>query len=162
VSPRAPASGLWRLGRIRSRGAPSAARRIAMTWLSDDVVERLRDVADWPVPSGDRYEIVEPLARGGMGTVYRAPDPQLHRDVALKVLSATAVDDESPARLRQEARVLARLEHPGVVPIHDVGVLDDGRLFYVMKLVQGLRLDEHAADRSVADRLRLFGRICEP
>jgi eukaryotic-like serine/threonine-protein kinase len=134
-----------------------------MRWLSDATIERLRDVADWPNPVGGRYEILEPLARGGMGTVYRARDRELDRLVALKVLSATALDDEAAvSRLQQEARVLARLEHPGIVPVHDVGVLDDGRLFYVMKLVLGPRLDEHAAERPLAERLRLFTRICEP
>jgi len=134
-----------------------------MTWLSNAAIERLRDVADWPAPVGDRYEILEPLARGGMGTVYKARDRELDRLVALKVLSAIALDDEEAAsRLQQEARVLASLEHPGIVPVHDVGVLDDGRLFYVMKLVLGPRLDEHAAERPLAERLRLFTRICEP
>jgi serine/threonine protein kinase len=130
-------------------------------WLSDAAVDRLRDVADWPEPPSGRYDILEPLARGGMGTVYRARDRELERDVAVKVLSATA-PDEALARMQQEARVLARLEHPGIVPIYDVGTLVDGRIFYVMKLVAGPRLDEHVADRRLSERLRRFGRICEP
>lgn len=133
-----------------------------MTWLSDAAIERLRDVADWPMPVGDRYEILEPVARGGMGTVYKARDRELDRVVAVKVLSPTAADETAASRLRHEARVLAALEHPGIVPVHDVGMLDDGRLFYVMKLVPGPRLDEHVAERPLADRLRLFTRICEP
>jgi eukaryotic-like serine/threonine-protein kinase len=131
-------------------------------WLSDAAIDRLRDVADFPVPPGHRYDIVEPLARGGMGTVYRGRDHELQRDVAVKVLSATADGDDAAARMRQEARVLAQLEHPGIVPVYDVGVLEDGRIFYVMKLVQGPRLDQHAAERPLAERLRLFARICEP
>jgi serine/threonine protein kinase len=132
------------------------------TWLSDAAVDHLRDVADWPVPVGDRYEIVEPVARGGMGTVYRARDRTLDRIVALKVISPTAVGADAIARMRREARVLARLEHPGIVPVYDVGELDDGRLFYVMKLVQGPRLDDHVAERPLTERLRIFTRICEP
>jgi len=132
-----------------------------MTWLSDAAVERLRDVADFPVPPA-RYEMLEPLARGGMGTVYRARDRELDRVVAMKVLSATSAREDLPLRMQQEARILAALEHPGIVPVYDVGTLDDGRIFYVMKLVQGPRLDEHAADRPLAERLRLFTRICEP
>jgi serine/threonine-protein kinase len=60
--------------------------------------------------------------------------------------------------------VLARLEHPGIVPIHDIGRLADGRLFYVMKHVQGRTLREElaATATSLVDRLRLFERICEP
>jgi len=64
--------------------------------------------------------------------------------------------------LIREARVLARLEHPGIVPVHDVGTLADGRVFYTMKFVEGQRLDKHlAAVDSLPDRLRLFLRICE-
>ncbi|HEX7138153.1 MAG TPA: serine/threonine-protein kinase [Vicinamibacterales bacterium] len=133
-----------------------------MTWLPDATVAHLRDVADWPLFTSDRYEILAPLARGGMGTVYRAQDRELDRAVAIKVLSPTASNAESLERMRQETRILARLEHPGVVPIYDVGQLEDGRLFYVMKLVRGRRLDEHVADRSLAERLRLFVRICDP
>jgi serine/threonine protein kinase len=133
-----------------------------MTWLPDATVDHLRDVADWPLVSGDRYEVVEPLGRGGMGTVYRGRDRELDRAVAIKVLGATKVGESDVARLRQEARILARLEHPGIVPVYDLGQLDDGRVFYVMKLVQGARLDQHVAARPLADRLRLFARICEP
>jgi serine/threonine protein kinase len=133
-----------------------------VTWLSDAAVSHLRDVADWPIFASDRYEVVAPLARGGMGTVYRAHDCELDRAVAIKVLSPTAWSAESLERMRQETRILARLEHPGVVPIYDVGQLEDGRLFYVMKLVRGQRLDEHAAGRTLAERLRLFVRVCDP
>ena len=70
--------------------------------------------------------------------------------------------DGTVARLRNEARVLARLEHPGLVPVHDIGTLPDGRLFYVMRLVRGRRLDEHARqERSLPALLRLFERVCE-
>jgi serine/threonine protein kinase len=96
-----------------------------------------------------------------MATVYLARDHELRREVALKVLK----DPPSPAaveRLRREARILASLEHPGLVPVHDLGLLPDGRVFYVMRRVQGRRLDEHLkGEGSVAARLRLFERICD-
>jgi serine/threonine protein kinase len=133
-----------------------------MTWLSDATIDHLRDVADWPLVSGDRYEVVDPIGRGGMGTVYRGRDRELDRAVAIKVLAATKVDADDVARLQQEARILARLEHPGIVPVYDLGQLDDGRVFYVMKLVQGARLDQHVAERPLVERLRLFARVCEP
>ena len=67
------------------------------------------------------------------------------------------------ARLRREARILARLEHPGIVPVHDVGELPDGRVFYAMKLVSGKRLDELLREGlPLRERLRLLLRICEP
>jgi serine/threonine protein kinase len=96
-----------------------------------------------------------------MGTVYRATDRTLGRDVALKVLRPELADDGSAGRLRREAAILARLEHPGIVPVHEVGQLADGRLFYVMKLVRGARLDAAARGAPLAARLRLFLRICE-
>ena len=62
----------------------------------------------------------------------------------------------------REARVLARLEHPGIVPVHDVGTLADGRVFYTMKFVEGHRLDKHIESvASTPDRLRIFLRICD-
>ena len=133
-----------------------------MTWLSDATLERLREAADWPDLSGTRYEAVGVLGRGGMSTVYRAHDRELDREVALKVMEAGPAGDGTVARLRNEARVLARLEHPGLVPVHDIGTLPDGRLFYVMRLVRGRRLDEHARqERSLPALLRLFERVCE-
>ena len=130
-------------------------------WLSDAAVAHLRDVAEWPVIPGGRYDVLAPIARGGMGTVYRGHDRELDRDIAVKVLWATTAHDDAAARMRREARVLARLEHPFIVPIYDCGLLEDGRMFYIMKLVQGPRLDEHVAQRPLAERLRLFARVCD-
>mgnify|MGYP006333215135 CR=1 FL=1 len=72
-----------------------------------------------------------------MGAVYAARDLVLDREVAVKVSSVLTPAGGVDEQLRIEARVLAALEHPGIVPVHDAGVLGDGRLFYVMKLVRG-------------------------
>jgi serine/threonine protein kinase len=96
-----------------------------------------------------------------MGTVYRAWDRELGREVALKVLRADLPDAGAAARLEREARILAQLEHPGIVPVHDAGTLDDGRVFYVMKLVRGERLEEVAARAPLTEVLRLFLKVCE-
>ena len=77
-----------------------------------------------------------------MGVVYRAVDRELDREVAIKV-PHSGRSAAFEARLRTESRILARLEHPGIVPIHDVGRLPDGRPFYVMKRVRGTTLSEH-------------------
>jgi eukaryotic-like serine/threonine-protein kinase len=130
-------------------------------WLSDAAVEHLRGVAEEPDLSGTRYELLGLLGRGGMGSVYRARDRELGREVALKVSAGPAPSPAELERLHREARVLARLEHPGVVPVHDLGTLPDGRLYYVMKLVRGRRLDEHVRDAGLPARLRIFERICE-
>lgn len=98
-----------------------------MIWLADATLERLREAAEWPDFDGTRDEIVGRIGAGGKAMVYRARDRDLDREVALKVLRVA--DPESTARMLQEARVIARLEHPGIVPIHDVGRLADGRVF---------------------------------
>jgi eukaryotic-like serine/threonine-protein kinase len=133
-----------------------------MKFLSDKAVDRLRQNANAPDLSGTRYQLLERVARGGMGIVYSALDEMLGRRVALKVLDLPAAGGELARRLNREARVLARLEHPGIVPVHDVGTLSDGRVFYAMKFVEGQRLDKHIeAVTSLPDRLRLFLRICD-
>ncbi len=134
-----------------------------MKVLPDAALDRLRLVADVPDLSGTAYEVGERLGRGGMGVVYRARDRRLERDVAIKVLDLGAPGGEEGERLLREARILSGLEHPGIVPVHDVGRLPDGRAFYVMKLVQGLRLDRHLEQvEALGERLRLFLRLCEP
>jgi eukaryotic-like serine/threonine-protein kinase len=85
----------------------------------------------------------------------------LKRQVALKVLDLVAPAADLPERLLQEARILASLEHPGIVPVHDAGILSDGRAFYCMKFVEGQTLAQHIAGQSLQDRLRLMERIVE-
>src|ERR1700732_3943204 len=84
------------------------------------------------------YEIHSPLGAGGMGEVYRATDPKLGRDVALKVLPAEmASDPERLARFRREAKALAQLDHPNIVTIHSVEEFE-GVHFLTMQLVEGV------------------------
>jgi serine/threonine protein kinase len=133
-----------------------------MRWLSDNAVERLREEADLPDLGSTRYLVVHKLGSGGMGTVYLAQDADLGRKVAVKVMNAADQTGALAARMTREARIVALLEHPSIVPIHDVGSLDDGRVFYAMKLVQGVRLDEFAASStSLSDLLRIFQKVCE-
>jgi eukaryotic-like serine/threonine-protein kinase len=132
-----------------------------VTPLDDRAVEHLRTIVARPATPADRYVVHELIARGGMGEVYRAVDTALGRDVALKVLPLAAAPGMAQ-RLEREARVLARLEHPGIVPVHDAGALDDGRLYYVMRLVRGRRLDEYSrAGATHGERLRVFLRLCD-
>ncbi len=132
-----------------------------MKFLSDKALDRLRG-SGVPDLSGTRYELRELIARGGMGVVYAAEDEKLHRRVALKVLDTGDANSELAQRLIREARILAQLEHPGIVPVHDVGTLMDGRVFYTMKFVEGSRLDQYLKQvESLPQRLRLFLRICD-
>jgi eukaryotic-like serine/threonine-protein kinase len=131
-------------------------------FLSDAALDRLRAAADVPDLSGTRYRLIEKLGEGGMGGVYSAEDTALGRHVALKVIRVTDASGEFAARLLREAQIIAQLEHPGVVPVHDVGSLPDGRVFYTMKLVKGRRLDQYAAEAvAMPERLRTFQKICE-
>jgi serine/threonine protein kinase len=128
-------------------------------WLGDAAIAHLRDVAEWP-DVGERYELTRRLGRGGMGTVYAARDRVLDREVAIKVLDDVSSAADA-AHLLAEARILGRLEHPGIVPVHDAGTLADGRVFCVMKLVRGDRLDAALVSRTLSERLDLFLRICD-
>ena len=91
---------------------------------------------------GGRYQIVETIGAGGMGTVYRGVQLELARDVAIKLIGngrpATA---EQAGRFEREARLLARLSHPSIVTVFDFGRADDGTLFLVLELVRGESLE---------------------
>ena len=130
--------------------------------LSNSAIAHLRSLVDAPTSQAGRYEIIDQLGEGGMGIVYLARDCELDRDVALKVLSAPEPNVEERERILREARILASLEHPGIVPVHDVGSLPDGRLFYVMKRVRGERFDEFArAPHASSELLRAFLQVCD-
>jgi eukaryotic-like serine/threonine-protein kinase len=133
-----------------------------MMWLSDDKLNRLRSVVSEPDFSATKYTFVKELGRGGMGVVCLAEDRELDRLVAIKVLNTPELSADLGDRMIREAQIIARLEHPGIVPVHDVGTLPDGRIFYAMKYVRGSRLDEYAAQgASLRDRLRKFQFVCD-
>jgi eukaryotic-like serine/threonine-protein kinase len=133
-----------------------------MKYLPDQVVARLQTEMQTPDLSGTRYRAQKFLGRGGMGAVWLAEDSILHRSVAVKVLAAENSSADLAARLMQEAVILARLEHPGIVPVHDAGTLPDGRTFYCMKHVEGQTLDRFVAPLPLRQRVQLFQRITEP
>jgi serine/threonine protein kinase len=133
-----------------------------MSWVSDGAIEHLRRVSAMPDLSDTHYRILDELGEGGMGAVYLAEDNRLGRQVAIKVLKRAEMDHDAVERIRREARIIARLEHPGIVPVHDVGTLPDGRVYYVMKRVDGRRLDELCRGGCpLAERLSIFERVCE-
>ena len=98
------------------------------------------------------YEIRAELGRGGMGVVYRAFDPGLRREVALKVLLVSGrVGSEGIERFHREARAAAKLSHPGIVQIHDVGEAD-GKPYYTMELLPGRGFDDVLRDPGLSPR----------
>lgn len=133
-----------------------------MKWLSDDKLNHLRTIVNDPDFSSTKYTFVKELGRGGMGAVCLAEDRELNRLVAVKVLNTPDITDDLRRRMIREAQIIAGLEHPGIVPVHDVGTLPDGRIFYAMKYVRGSRLDEYATQSaSLRDRLRKFQAVCD-
>ena len=108
----------------------------------------------------NRYQLIEEVARGGMGVVYRAVDKELDREVAVKVISDDNVDVN---RFEREAKISGQLQHPGVVPIHDYGVLQNGEPFISMKLVEGQTLREilDAGSVSHVRLIEIFTQVCQ-
>ena len=95
-----------------------------------------------------RYEVGDEIGKGGMGRVLRARDGDLHRDVAMKVIRENVGDAQSSkpgvsprslrvARFLEEAQVAGQLDHPGIVPVHELGLDESGRVYFTMKLVRG-------------------------
>lgn len=134
-------------------------------WIGQEPA-RLLETASALTPT-TRYEMGNEIARGGMGAVHRCVDRQLGRELAAKILLAELAD--SPVAVRrflEEAQVASQLQHPGVVPIHELGKLPDGRLFFTMKLVQGRTLAAILAERdrpehSRSGLLKIFEQICQ-
>jgi eukaryotic-like serine/threonine-protein kinase len=92
---------------------------------------------------GQRFRILRPHARGGLGAVFVAMDTELHREVALKqILDAHADDPQSRSRFLLEAEVTGGLEHPGIVPVYGLGTYDGGRPYYAMRFIRGDDLKE--------------------
>ena len=96
-----------------------------------------------------RYPVLRPLGSGGMGEVYLARDPELDREIALKVLRAETDRDEAIGRLREEARAVAGLRHPNIVTVYEIGA-DGDRAFIAMEYIDGVSLRQRFED-DIAD-----------
>jgi eukaryotic-like serine/threonine-protein kinase len=114
-----------------------------------------------PAEQGPRYVVGALLGRGGMGAVHAARDQVLGRDVALKELAPNLADSPgAAARLAREAAITSRLDHPGIVAVHDRGLLPDGRPYYTMRLVRGRTLGRAAGEARDNDtRRQLFRHV---
>jgi len=110
----------------------------------------------------DRYELRDELGRGGMGVVYRTHDRLLDREVAVKLLSPDALSTEAEVRFEREARLVAQMDHPAIVPIYDFG-RHRGALFYVMPILEGETLQRLSRERrlSSAEILEVVAQVAE-
>ncbi len=111
------------------------------------------------------FRVVRELARGGMGEVFLAvlEREDFRRTVALKVIQRGAMSDDALRRFRLERRILASLRHPNIAQLLDGGTTDDGRPYVAMEYVEGEPIDVYCEARNlpVADRLRLFRKVCD-
>jgi serine/threonine-protein kinase len=129
-------------------------------------VHRPAAFTDFPRQVG-RYAILREMARGGMGIILRGWDQEIGRPVAVKLLhDCFAGDERLIRRFNNEARITGRLEHPAVVPIHELGQIEDGRPYFTMRLMDCQTLTEMLANRPAGDAgqlayLRIFEKLCE-
>lgn len=112
----------------------------------------------------DRYRILRPIQRGGMGSVYLAvrDDDQLKTHVALKVVRRGMDTDDILHRFKQERQLLAALGHPNIARVMDAGMTEDGRPYFVMEYVKGEPIDAYCDTQqlSIDERLELFKKVC--
>lgn len=110
------------------------------------------------------YEIVEEIAEGGMGAVYRAlrADGQYRQEVALKIVRAELGADLTAGRFRNERQILASLDHPNIAKILDGGSTPDGLPYFVMELIDGLPITEYCDQHKLAidERVDIFRTVC--
>ncbi|HEY9718796.1 MAG TPA: protein kinase [Trichormus sp.] len=115
---------------------------------------------------GDRYQIIDMLGRGGMGTVLRARHIKLNKLVAIKVLNpAILVDESSKLRFEQEAKACGKLTHPNLIAVFDYGFTPNDEPYLAMEYVQGESLEaliERNGPLSTSDFVRIFSQLCKP
>src|SRR5262249_11016074 len=124
-----------------------------------------------PAPAGltqaGRYQLGEEIGRGGIGHVFEGYDPVLRCEVAVKVLREEYQGKpELVQRFIEEAQIGSQLQHPGVVPVHDRGILPDGRPYFVMKRVRGRTLADLVKERpdpahELPRFLKIFEQVCQ-
>lgn len=134
-----------------SGSAPASADRLDARVLLGELREKM--FGQRSVARAGRFELRRRLGRGAFGSVYLAYDPTLERKVAVKLLDETIAGPEHRARLLREAQALARLEHPNVLTVYDVTVVD-GQIVIAMELVEGGTLASWCQSNPVGTRAR--------
>jgi eukaryotic-like serine/threonine-protein kinase len=114
-----------------------------------------------PGRTGDRYLLGAPLGHGGMGEILGARDEQIGREVAIKRMKERDPTQHAMGRFFREAAIQGRLDHPAIVPVHELGVDSDGRPFFAMKKLTGTTLSQRIAEGHPRQRLlRAFADVC--
>ncbi len=130
-------------------------------------------------PQIGRFSNLGLIGRGGMGEVYRVREPDLNRRMVIKLLRADRVDDlDAVSRFIEEAQVTSQLAHPGIVPVHELGVVEDNRAYFTMREVRGRTLttvikeyhqtfaaldeDQRSWETTFRGLIDIFHRACEP
>lgn len=121
-------------------------------------VQREHHPPGFPVRDWDRYQFVQFLGEGGMGTVFKAFDPRLKRNVALKFIRGD--DERHKRRFLQEAQAQARVEHPNVCKIYEVGEVED-KLFIAMQFIDGMSLDRAQAAMTLEEKVAVMQDVSE-
>lgn len=135
--------------------------------LSKPIAETMAEMVDRPLLGQvlGAYVIVETVATGGMGTVYRGRrnDAAFEQDVAIKVMSQFVASEENLQRFRSERQILAQLSHPYIAEMFDGGTTDLGLPYIVMEYIRGAPIDQHCREHQLSDRHRieLFLKVCE-
>jgi serine/threonine-protein kinase len=134
---------------LAPKSSPAATMRRSTVLPRETLVDSQRALV---VPDRTRYEQTRVLGEGGMGLVFGAHDNDIDRPVAVKRLRPQTRDAESLARFAEEIRMVGQLEHPNIVPIHDVGLDENGDYYFVMKYVEGESLEAIIAKLAAGDR----------
>ncbi|MFN7628522.1 MAG: serine/threonine-protein kinase, partial [Pirellula sp.] len=117
---------------------------------------------DRVIGSTPDYTIVKKLGEGGMGVVYAAIQKALDRKVAIKAIkSGVEVSFDAKKKFYYEARITGDLDHPNIVPIHEIGTQDDGTLFYSMKMVDGKPWQDAIGSRTRDENIEIFMKVCD-
>jgi len=129
------------VGKTRSRSSPDESRSTSSTRLNFS--KSAESETHTAVSDGPRYDLVDNFAHGGVGNIWKAHDQRLQRNVAYKELLPRALRrPRLVERFVQEAQITGQLEHPGIVPIYDLGWQDNGAPFYAMKLINGTEMKD--------------------
>jgi formylglycine-generating enzyme required for sulfatase activity/serine/threonine protein kinase len=110
----------------------------------------------------DGYDLLNVIGEGGVGIVYQAVQKSIGRETAVKMIKpGVACNAREKAKFISEAMITGGLDHPNIVPIHDLGTAADGQPFYVMKMVRGTPWDRVIAERSLPENLRILLDVCD-